>query len=49
MRRVALLEDRAAALSKPERDAAVHNVRTYFGQVADAAAVDRGWAEAARQ
>jgi ureidoacrylate peracid hydrolase len=46
---VVLLEDCAAALTKAEHDAAVHNVRTYFGRVADAAAVERAWAEAARR
>jgi hypothetical protein len=44
---VVLLEDCAAALTKAEPDAAVHNVRTYFGRVADAAALERAWAEAA--
>ena len=44
---VVLLEDCAAALTKAEHDAAVYNVRTYFGRVADAAAVERAWAEAA--
>lgn len=46
---VVLLEDCAAALSKAEHDAAAHNVRTYFGRVAEAAAVERAWAEAARR
>lgn len=44
---VVLLEDCAAALTKAEHDAAVHNVRTYFGRVADATALERAWAEAA--
>ena len=46
---VVLLEDCSAALTKAEHDAAVHNVRTYFGRVADAAAVERAWAEATRR
>jgi ureidoacrylate peracid hydrolase len=46
---VVLLEDCAAALTKAEHEAAVHNVRTYFGRVTDAAAVERAWAEAARR
>ena len=46
---VVLLEDCAAALTKTEHDAAVHNVRAYFGRVTDAAAIERAWAEAARR
>jgi ureidoacrylate peracid hydrolase len=46
---VVLLEDCAAALTKAEHEAAVHNVRTYFGRVADAAAVERAWVDAARR
>ena len=46
---VVLLADCAAALTKAEHDAAVHNVRTYFGRVAEAATVERAWAEAPRR
>jgi ureidoacrylate peracid hydrolase len=40
---VALVEDCAAALTKGEHEAAVHNVRTYFGRVLDAATLESGW------
>jgi ureidoacrylate peracid hydrolase len=45
---VVLVEDCAAAVTKAEHDAAVHNVRTYFGRVLDAAAVEEGWTTAPR-
>jgi ureidoacrylate peracid hydrolase len=43
---VVLVEDCAAARTKAEHDAAVHNVRTYFGRVLDSAAVAAQWAAA---
>lgn len=47
---VVLLEDCAAALTtKTEHDAAVHNVRAYFGRGADAAAIERAWGETGRR
>ncbi len=41
---VVLVEDCAGALSKAEHEAAVHNIRTYFGRVLDAAGIERHWA-----
>ena len=42
--------DCAAALTtKAEHDAAVHNVRAYFGRGADAAAIERAWGETGRR
>lgn len=40
---VALVEDCAAAFTKAEHDAAVHNVRTYFGRVLDTASLEAFW------
>ena len=46
---VVLVEDCAAAPTKSEHDGAVHNVRTYFGRVLDAATLEGYWtASAAR-
>ena len=42
--RVALLEDCAAAPTKGEHDAAVHNVRAYFGRVLDSTTLEAHWA-----
>ncbi len=39
-----LVEDCAAAFTRPEHDGAVHNVRTYFGRVTDSAAIEGLWA-----
>ena len=38
-----LAEDCAAAFTEREHDAAVHNVRTYFGRVADSATIAGLW------
>jgi ureidoacrylate peracid hydrolase len=43
---VVLVEDCAAALTKAEHDAAVHNIRTYFGRVVDAATLEHAWSPA---
>jgi ureidoacrylate peracid hydrolase len=40
---VVLVEDCSGALTKGEHDAAVHNLRTYFGRAVDAATVEGGW------
>ena len=42
-----LAEDCAAAFSEREHDGAVHNVRTYFGRVADSATIAGLWATSA--
>ena len=39
-----LVEDCAAAFTKPEHDGAVHNVRTYFGRVTDSVTIEERWA-----
>jgi nicotinamidase-related amidase len=39
-----LVEDCAAAFTKPEHEAAVHNVRTYFGRVAGCVTIEGLWA-----
>jgi len=44
-----LLEDCAGAPTKMEHDAAVHNVRTYFGRTATSVAIASAWGEAARR
>jgi ureidoacrylate peracid hydrolase len=41
---VVLVEDCAGALTKSEHEAAVHNLRTYFGRVLDAATLEGYWA-----
>jgi len=38
-----LVEDCAAAFTKPEHDGAVYNVRTYFGRVVDSATLEGQW------
>ena len=38
-----LVEDCAAAFTPAEHEAALHNVRTYFGQVIDSAALEDQW------
>ncbi len=41
--RKVLVEDCAGALTKAEHEAAVHNIRTYFGRVLDAATLEGYW------
>jgi ureidoacrylate peracid hydrolase len=41
--RVVLVEDCAAAPTKGEHESAVHNIRTYFGRVFDAATLEGYW------
>ncbi len=45
---VVLVEDCAAALSTPEHDAAVHNIRTYFGRALASAEIASGWQDSPR-
>ncbi|HEU5320677.1 MAG TPA: isochorismatase family protein, partial [Methylomirabilota bacterium] len=40
---VVLVEDCAAAFTEAEHEAAVHNVRAYFGRVCTAAALQEHW------
>jgi ureidoacrylate peracid hydrolase len=40
---VVLIEDCAGALTRAEHEAAVHNVRAYFGRVLDAATLEGAW------
>lgn len=40
---VVLVEDAAGAPTKAEHDAALHNLRTYFGRVLDAATIEAHW------
>lgn len=43
---VVLIEDCAGAPTKSEHEGAVHNVRTYFGRVLDAATLEEAWKSA---
>jgi len=45
---VVLVEDCAGALTRAEHAAAVQNIRSYFGRVLDAAALEAAWSEPGR-
>jgi ureidoacrylate peracid hydrolase len=45
---VVLVEDCAGAFTRAEHEAAVHNVRAYFGRVLDAATLEGHWPPAGR-
>jgi isochorismate hydrolase len=41
---VVLVEDGAGAPTKAEHEAAVHNIRSYFGRALDASTIEEHWA-----